>query len=137
MSETTGRGVTEVIVPDDIDQAWLDEFNEQYANKDFTATVIVEDWLEQPEGEMGSAYFSLDDRMSSDGWWQNISGKVYNAGYTNVPHYEDTGFANVLALTDANLLQHDGTPRPLAEGRLVLVRLDKLKSNPLITNGQK
>ncbi len=82
------------------------------------------------------AYFKLEEEMGSDVWWQTISGKFQNVGHTNVPHYHDTGFANVLALTDANLQQPDGTSRLLAGGRLVLVRLDRLKSNSLITSGQ-
>jgi hypothetical protein len=133
MSEALRQAGQEVILPEDIDEAWLAEFNAQYADKDYTATVTTEDWLTQPEGAIGSAYYDLDDAMGADGWWQTISGKVFKAAHTNVPHYQDTGFANVLALSEASILSPDGSARPLAEGRLVLVRLDRLRNNPTIS----
>jgi hypothetical protein len=137
MTEIVGNSGAEVPAPNEADMEWISRFNEQYANKGFTATVTVQDWLEQPVGEIGSAYYELKDAMSGDGWWQTISGKVYNAGYTNIPHYHDTGFANVLALTDASLQQPDGSSHLLAEGRLVLVRLDRLKAGVSLTPPQE
>jgi len=137
MTEIAGNSAAEIPTPNGADLEWLNRFNEQYANKGFTATVTVQDWLEQPKGEIGSAYYELKDAMGGNGWWQTISGKVYNAGYTNIPHYHDTGFANVLALTDASLRQPDGSLRLLAEGRLVLVRLDRLKAGISLTARQQ
>ncbi len=135
MAETVGRGVDEVHevrVPNEISRVWLQEFNEQYAGKDFTATVTVEEWLELPKAS-GSVYYRLDDPMGRDMWWQTISGKVDGVEYKDARHFHDKGFRNVLALTDASLHQSDGTLRPLDEARLVLVRLDRLKGNPQIS----
>jgi hypothetical protein len=137
MSEVSGKGI-EVIVPEEVDQAWLDRFNKQYAEYnygDFTATVAAEDWLSQPPepGGYGSAYHILEDEMGPNGWWQTISGKIYDVGYTNIPHYHDTGFANVLALFEASLQLPNDSSRSLAEGRFVLIRLDRLKTGISIT----
>ncbi len=134
MSEVLNQPI-EVPIPDEINREWLKRFNEEYGGGEFLATVKVEDWLEEPRDEpnIGSGYFTLEDEMGPDGWWQTISGKIHSADLTNVPgvYSDGTRFTNVLALTDAIVQKPEGS-RPLAGGSLVLVRLDRLKANPVI-----
>jgi hypothetical protein len=128
MIERIRTETVEMDVPCPITEEWIEEFNDRFAYREYTTTVRVQDWLEQPDHVYGSGYFTLEDEMGDDGWWQGITGNVHNATYTNVPHYQDTSFVHVLALTDARLQEQSGNERLLADGRLVLVRLDRLPS---------
>lgn len=128
MAEKLGTLHEQVTVPAEIDEAWMITFTKQFSGGEHVATIAVQDWLEQPLNEFGSGYFKLQDQMGNDGWWQTITGKVVDASRTNVPHYHDTDTANVLALIEASLQLPDGSKELLAEGRLVLIRLDRLKS---------
>ena len=116
-----------ILIPNKVDELWLADFNAEHAHKDVTATVIGEDWLDKPDGEIGSGYYSLSDKMGADGWWQIITGKVVNAAWTNVPDYHDTSFANVLALREASILEGEGLTFSLATGRLILSDLTDLR----------
>jgi hypothetical protein len=121
-----------IYVPENIDQAWLAWFNQQYTNQDCVASVIVEDWLEQPEYDRTFARFNLKNEMDTNndggiGWEQTISGSLHVAKYLNISHHGDTGAAPVLVLTDASLQLPDDDKKLLADGRVILVRLDQLK----------
>lgn len=131
MSELNTLHDIKLGIPEKVTKDWLDDFNNTYAIEKHEACVTTEDWLEQPVNAIGSGYFILSDAMGADGWWQTIRGTVHGAANTNVPHYTDTGFADVLALTDARIIKPDGSERVLAEGRLVLIRLDRIKESQI------
>lgn len=119
-------------VPTYIDETWIEIFNRKYAQEGeehrFTATVNVEDWLVQTEEDPGSAYFQLEDQSGAvqRGWKRTIKGNILSAGITDVPQYDNTSTAPVLALTEARLISHTGREIDIDTKGLVLVRLDRL-----------
>lgn len=120
-------------VPENIDQAWLDWFNQQYAAQDRVVSVSVEDWLEQPEYDRGLAHFDIKSEIARDdngdtdmGQPHALSGTMHAAKYLNLTQYEGK-VALVLILTDVSLQLPDDDKKLLADGRVILVRLDKLR----------
>lgn len=126
--------ITEIAVPDEISVEWINGFNETYADQNYTITLEVERWFEQPEdGSIDLARFRKRSAMEVDDWKLSIAGNICLADHIAVPNGDGVGCVNILALTDAEMIQRDGSRQMLADGRVVMIQLDTLVSNPKIS----
>lgn len=138
--EASPNNKTEVMVPAYIDEVWIENFNRQYKSG-LIVTLESEDWLVQPRGVIGSAYYKLVDEQGPAGSWsQRIEGTLWDVSITDTPQYVDTTVAPVIALMDAISIGHDGKETKLntsdSDYGLILVRLDRLNGSILIEPGQ-
>jgi len=114
-------------IPEQITDEWMAAFNAQFDIDRLPGcigSIETEEWLEQPAGvPVSSREFVSNDLMNGASWRQKLSGTVIEIARTNLP---GGAIVPVLALWEAQVNLPDDQSIPLADGRTVLVRLDRL-----------
>jgi hypothetical protein len=130
---------TEILVPAEIDQVWLDGFNQKYANigdrELFTGTVIVESWIIEPERGVGLVLQDGVDVGVETGDTAakqlEITGLInYAAPIINHGYYDDIRGGEEIQMISffiASVRLPDGSVLEVANGGIILMRLDKIR----------
>ena len=124
--------------PQGVTQEWIGWFNAEYSQNNSVIVLTTETRYDAPTVDpshptKGSVYYTEEAmKTDEDGWEQVISGVVLGAHKAFIPLESGTITANYIALSKARIIPRIGEPQQINNGRMVLVRLDSLTSNPTI-----